>query len=189
MPYEYAGNIRLSLHNADLTCLRSPLTLKVEIGDFTAAAVADESLDPAIINRSQLTPIQFLSGCTNSLRVDKITVRNSSRPNYDSVYLKGAIVFKGAAPDLTIEDVSVGWGDAAFTVPAGTFKCTSKTRPRYSCTKANTAGGVVDGLFDFKTGTFWVKISKATLDAKSDNVAFNLVMGAFSEGVSVDTIR
>ena len=78
MPYEYAGNIRLSLHNADLTCLRSPLTLKVEIGDFAATAVADESLDPTIINGSQPIPIQFLSGCTNSVRVDKITVKNSS---------------------------------------------------------------------------------------------------------------
>ncbi|MGA2070012.1 MAG: hypothetical protein ABSG97_01580 [Sedimentisphaerales bacterium] len=186
-PYEYAGNIRLSLHKADLTCLRSPLALKVEIGDFVASAVADESLDPAIINGSQPVPFQFLSGCTDSMRVDKLTIKNSSRANNDSVYLKGVIVFKDAAPDLTIEDVSVGWGDSAFTVPAGTFKRTSKNRPKYSCKKFNAAGGVVDGLFDFKAGTFWVKVSKATLDTESANVAFNLAMGAFSEGVSIDT--
>jgi hypothetical protein len=187
MPYEYAGNIHLSLRKADLTCLRSPLTLKVEIGDFVAAVVADESLDPTIINGSQPIPIQFISGCTNSMRVDKLTVKNSARAKNDSVYIKGAIVFKDAAPDLTIEDVSIGWGDGAFTVPAGTFKRTSKTLPKYSCTKVSTAGGVVDGLFDFKAGTFWIKVSKATLNTKAANVAFNLAMGDFSEGVSVDT--
>jgi hypothetical protein len=187
MPYEYAGNIRLSLRSADLTCLRSPLTLKVEIGDFVAEAVADESLDPAIINGSQTLPIQFLAGCTNSMRVDKITITDSSKANNDSIYLKGVIVFKGEAPDLTIEDVSFGWGNASFTVPAGTFKRTSKTQPKYSCTKFNTGGSIVNGLFDFKAGTFWVKISKATLDAKSGRVAFNIAMGDFSEGVSVAT--
>ena len=186
MPYEYAGNIRLSLSKADLTCLRSPLTLKVEIGDFKASAVADESLDPAIINGSQPMPIQFLSGCTNSMRVDKITFKNSSKPKNDSVYLKGVIVFKDVAPDLTIENVSVGWGNTVVAVPAGTFKRTSKTQPKYSCAKVNTSSGIVDGLFDFKAGTFWIKVSKATLDTKSNNVAFNLAMGAFSEGVSVD---
>jgi hypothetical protein len=190
MPYEYAGNIRLSLNKADLTCLRSPLTLKVELGDFVASAVADESIDSSIINGSQPIPIQFLSGCTNSMRVDKITVKHGSNPNNNYVYLKGAIVFKDAAPDLTLENVSVGWGDAAFTVPAGTFKRTSKTQPKYSCTKAKALnGGIVDCVFDFKAGTFWVKVSKAALDTKSDNVAFNLVMGAFSQGVSVDTSK
>jgi hypothetical protein len=188
MPYEYAGNIRLSLSKADLTCLRSPLTLKVELGDFVASAVADESLDPTIINGSQPIPIQFLSGCTNSMRVDKITVKHSSNPNNNYVYIKGAIVFKDAAPDLTLETVSVGWGSAAFNVPAGTFKRASKTQPKYSCTKAKALnGGIVDGLFDFKAGTFWIKVSKAALDTNSDNVAFNLVMGVFSQGVSVDT--
>ena len=190
IPYEYAGDIRLSLSRADLACLRSPLTLKVELGDFVASAVADESLDPTIINGSQPLPLQFLSGCTNSMRVDKITVKRSSKPNNDYVYLRGAIVFRDDAPDLTIENVSVGWGDAAFTIPAGTFKRTSKTQPRYSCTKAKALnGGIVDGLFDFKAGTFWIKVSKAALDTKSDKVAFNLVMGVFSQGVSVDTSK
>ena len=186
-PYEYAGNIRLSLRNADLTCLRSPLTLKVELGDFVESPVADESLDPAIINGSQPIPIQFLSGCSDAMRVDKITVKHSVRPNNDYVYLKGAIVFRDAPPDLTIEDVSVGWDKGTFTVPAGKFKRTSKTQPKYSCKKVKTADGVVDGLFDFKAGTFSIKVSKATLNTKSDNVAFNLAMGAFSHGVSVDT--
>jgi hypothetical protein len=189
MPYEYAGNIRLSLHNVDLTCLRSPLTLKVEIGTFASSATADETLDPAIINGSQPIPIQFLAGCTNSVRVDKITVKDSPTPNHDYVYIKGVIVFKDAAPDLTFEDTSIGWGNSAFTIPAGTFKRTSKNTPKYSCTKFNSGGSIVDGLFDFKSGAFWVKISNATLDPKSDRVAFNLVMGAFSEGVSINTNR
>ena len=188
IPYEYAGDIHLSLSKADLTCLRSPLALKVQIGDFLVTAVADESLDPAIINGSQPIPLQFLSGCTNSMRVDKITVKHGSNPNNNYVYLKGAIVFKDDAPDLTIENVSIGWGDSAFTIPAGTFKRASKTQPKYSCTKAKALnGGIVDGLFDFKAGTFWIKVSKAALDTKSDKVAFNLVMGVFSQGVSVDT--
>lgn len=190
VPYEYAGNIRLTLRRADLTCLRSPLTLKAEIGDFVASAVADESLDPAIINGSKPIPIQFLSGCTDSFRVDKLTIKNSSRANNDSVYIKGAITFRDEVPDLTLEDVSIGWGDATFTVPAGSFKRASRTRPKYSCTKAEAVdGGVVDALFDFKAGTFWLKVSKATLDTESDAVAFNLAMGIFSEGVFVDTGR
>jgi len=189
IPYEYAGNIRLSLNKTDLTCLRSPLTLKVELGDFVASALADESLDSTIINGSQPIPLQFLSGCTNSMRVDKITVKHSSSPKNNYVYLKGAIVFEGDAPDLTLENVSIGWGDAAFTIPAGTFKRTSKTQPKYSCTKANVNGGIVDCAFDFKAGAFWIKLSKAALDTTSDKVAFNLVMGDFSQGISVDTSR
>jgi hypothetical protein len=190
IPYEYAGNIRLSLRNADLACLRSPVTLKVELGDFTATAIADESLDPTIINGSKPIPIQFLSGCTNSVRIDKLIVKGSSKANNDYVYIKGAIALRDSAPDLTLEDLSVGWGDAAFTVPAGKFKRTNRTQPKYSCSKADAVnGGVVDALFDFKAGTFQVKVRKANLDTKSDAVAFNLAMGAFSKGVLVDTSR
>jgi hypothetical protein len=87
---------------------------------------------------------------------------------------------------LTIEDTSVGLGNSEFTVPAGAFKRVSKSTPKYSCTKVDVGGSIVDGIFDFKTGAFWIRISKAELEAKSDRAAFNLIMGAFSEGVSVN---
>ncbi|GEM_PF-3470550 len=187
MPYEYAGDIHISLYKVDLSCLRSPFTIKVEIGDYSASARIDESLDALIINGAQPIPIQFLANCTNYVRVDKVKVKNSSTQNKDYVYVKGALVFRDLTPDLTIEDVSIGWGNSAFTVPAGTFKRTRNAPLKYSCTKADAGGGTVKGLFDFQASRFWLKVNNTTLDAKSDNMPFNLSMGVFSEGVSVST--
>ncbi|MBN2019346.1 MAG: hypothetical protein JW749_03900 [Sedimentisphaerales bacterium] len=177
----YAGKFRLSLKNAELTCLCSPITLSVGLGGFDESAIADEELDPYIINAKQVIPINFLAGCTDALRIDKLTFKR------DSISIKGAMVFKGDPPDLTIEDVGIGWDSDTFNVPAGSFVRTSRSRPKYRCKKVVTPKGVVDAFFDFRADLFSIKISKAKLDAPSQIVAFNITMAGFSEGVSVKT--
>jgi hypothetical protein len=86
-----------------------------------------------------------------------------------------------------MEDFSVGWGSDVFTVSAGSFKrLNSRTHLKYQCKKVKTGqSGVVTAMFDFKNHSFWLKISNSKLDTTSDNIAFNLVMGNFSRGVSV----
>jgi hypothetical protein len=186
----YAGKFRLTLNKADLTCLCSPITLAVALGGFAESAVADEELNPGLINGKQLLPIKFLAGCTDAFRIDKLLIKPGSVSKGDFASLKGVVVCKDAPPDLTIEDVSVGWGSASFTIPAGAFQRVGKNQPKYRCKKFRTAqGGVVDAYFDFKAGTFWVKIYGTKLDTQAGTVAFNIAMGGFSEGVSVETGR
>jgi hypothetical protein len=172
----------LSLSSADLTCLCSPVSVSLELGDFKESAIADESLNENIINGKQNIGIKFLSGCTDAISISKVDLKQ------DYLKINGAIVFKDASPDLTIEDVVVGWGSQTFTVPAGSFYKTSKSQPKYKCKKTKTSqGGVVESYFDFKAGTFWVKIRGTKLDTGTDNTAFNIAMSSFSEGVSVKT--
>jgi len=183
----FAGNIRVQLFHNDLTCLRSPMTLTVEVGEFSESATADEELDARIINGRKLIPLQFLSGCTDALRVDKVRLRKGSKSRPDSLYVKGAIVFKNDPPDLTEQSVTIGWGDDTFTVPVGGFTRASKTQPKYRCKKTSALqGGLVNAIFDLHKGSFWIKIKAEKLDNASDIVAFNLAAGSFSEGVTVE---
>ena len=92
------------------------------------------------------------------------------------------------APDLTMEDLVVGWGPRTFSIPADSFHKTSKTKPKYKCKKIEPAqGGVIDAYFDFKKGKFWIKIRKTKFDTSTDTAAFNIAMSGFSEGVLVKT--
>jgi len=178
----YSGKFRLTLSKTDLTCLCSPVTVAMELGDFKESATADEALNENIINGKQNIGIKFLSGCTNALKINKLTLKR------DYMTLNGAITFKNAAPDLTMEDLVVGWGSRTFVIPAGSFDKTSRTQPKYKCTKIKSAqGGVVDAYFDFKAGTFWVKIRGTKFDTTPGDTAFNIAMSGFSEGVSVKT--
>ena len=182
----YAGQLRIVLDSEDLTCLDSPVTVAVLLGGFDECANADEELQPDIINGKQAIPIQFLSGCTDSVRIDKLTLKNGSKQ--DSVNVKGAIVCKNEPPDLTVEDFSMGWGSDTFTLPAGAFKRIGKTQPKFQCKKAKSnEGGVIDAILNFKTNSFQIKLTDTKLDTASDTIPFNLVMGNFSEGVSVKT--
>jgi hypothetical protein len=190
-PYEYAGNFRIRLSRCDLACLRSPLAVSFELGDFKRVAVADEAVNEKIINGSRPIPIQFLSGCADTLRVDKVVLKSGSKSQGDYLYVKGAIVFQNNPPDLTEQDVTVCWGDSSFIVPAELVKLSGRTHLKYSCRKIMIEqDAVIDAFFDFKSSSFWIKISKAKLDTpilSGDAIDFNLAMGGFSEGVSVKT--
>jgi hypothetical protein len=166
----------------NLTCLCSPVTVALELGDFKESAIANEALNENIINGKKNIGISFLSGCTNALKITKLTLKR------DSMKLTGAITLRDGAPDLTMEDLVVGWGSRTFSIPAGSFYKTSRTLPKYKCKKiASAQGGVVDAYFDFKAGTFWVKIRGTKFDTSPGNVAFNIVMSGFSEGIYVKT--
>lgn len=178
----YTGNLRLTVNNADLTCLFNPITVAMEAGDFKESAVADESLNENIINGKQNIGIKFLSGCTNAIKITKHTLKKNN------MTLNGVITFKNAGPDLASEDVVIGWNNQTFTIPAGSFAKISKKQPKYKCKKIKTAqGGIIDAYFDFKAGTFAIKIKGTKLDSSTNNTAFNIAMSDFSEGVMVKT--
>lgn len=178
----YAGDFTLELKNADLTCLKSPVDVTLEVGAFSRTATADESLNQRIINGSKLIPLQFLAGCSNALRVDKVSVNSSS------LSVKGALAFGSQPPDLTEQDVELGWGNATFTVPAGSFQPVGNSGLKFKCSSVHALpDGVVSALFDFQKFTFQVKVKKAKIDNDSDTLVFNLAVAGFSEGVSVET--
>jgi hypothetical protein len=178
----YSGKFRLTVRKTDLTCLCSPVTVAMELGDFEESAVADEALNEKIINGKKNIGINFLSGCTNALKINKLTLRR------DYMKISGAIAFKNSAPNLTMEDLVIGWDSRTFAIPAGSFYKTSRTQPKYKCKKIVPAqGGLVDAYFDFKNGKFWVKIRKTKFNTSQDSAAFNIAMSNFSEGVLVQT--
>ena len=154
----------------------------MELGDFQESAAADEAINEKIINGKKNIGISFLSGCTNALKINKLTLRQ------DYMKIKGEIAFMNSVPDLTMEDLVVGWGSRTFSIPAGSFYKTSRTLPKYKCKKIEPAqGGLVGAYFDFKNGKFWVKIRKTKFDTSTDSVAFNIAISGFSEGVAVKT--
>jgi hypothetical protein len=154
----------------------------MELGDFKESAIADESLNENVINGKKNIGIKFLSGCTNALKITKLNLKR------DYMIINGEITFANAAPDLTMEDIVVGWDSRTFSIPAGSFDKTSRTQPKYKCKNIEPAqGGIVDAYFDFKAGTFWVKIKGTKFDTSPDSVAFNIAMSGFSEGVQVKT--
>jgi hypothetical protein len=182
----FAGNFKIRINGADLTGLRSPLSLNLVIGNFDQTAVADESVDSGIINGVLPVPLQFLSGSTDALRVDTMKLKPDSK-NRGSLYVRGAMVFQNTFPDLIEQDVVVNIGGNTFTIPAGNFKKYGSSGLKYRCTNVPvTQGGLASASFNFHNSTFWVKIIRANINEASGAVAFNLAMGAFSEGVCVN---
>jgi hypothetical protein len=186
----YAGDFHLEFSKADLTCLQSPITLAVEIGGFNEAATADEAIAPLIINRTSSVPVRFLSGCTDFLRVDKTIFGGGTKSYATSLYVKGAIAFESLPPDLTEQDVRMNIGNTTITIPAGSFRHIGKTGLKFSCVNTRIEHGVVvNAIFDLQNFSFLIKIRSAKINTGSDVLIFNLAMGGFSEGVSVETGR
>ena len=105
-------------------------------------------------------------------------------------FIKGAIAFESIPPDLTEQDVRLNIGNSTITIPAGSFKRVGKSGLKYRCVNTRIEHvAIVNAIFDLQNSSFLIKIKNAKIDTGSGVLVFNLAMGGFSEGVSVETGR
>jgi hypothetical protein len=150
--------------NVDLTGIDCPLTIEIEVGDYIGMAEVNE----AIVNRKKPIPINLLMGVADSLRVDKITVKqNTTKPASDSVTVKGGFSALdsdyNADANMVETDVNVILDAQTWTIPDSNF-ILKKTK--FTCSKKTTENenGIAAGSFDFSTGVFTLSIKNADID-------------------------
>jgi hypothetical protein len=181
------GKFTFMIKNVDLSGLGCPLTIEIEIGDYTDAAEVNE----AIVNGSKKPiPIKLMMGVKDSLRVDKCKVRSGKNPFSDSLSVKGAITLKNTSCNLTGEAVTLTFGSQTITIPANSFtkkgdanKCLCKNVNIY---QSGTVIAVVNATFDFDKCSFIITVKKAMIESISGTVNCEINFCEFDEMVEVD---
>jgi len=160
--------------NVDLTGIDCPLIIEIETGDYICQAEVNE----AKVNGKKPIPINLLMGVADSLRVDKITVKqNATSPASDSLTVKGGFSALdsdyNADANMVEADVNVILGTQMWTIPDSNF-ILKKTK--FTCSKKTTENesGIAAGSFDFSTGAFMLSIKNADIDDVHNIVNFSI---------------
>jgi hypothetical protein len=148
------GTFHLRGQNMDLTGLGSPLSMEIEVGDYWGAGAADEE----IVNGRRATPVQFMMGVKDTLRVDNYRVRFGRRPSSDWLMIRG--VFTVAEPIDENSNFVMVLGNEKFTVARSEFRT---RRSREMCNRVDVGNGIVSAAFDFARCTFVINIRKADI--------------------------
>lgn len=146
--------------NVDLTGIDCPLIIEIETGDYICQAEVNE----AIVNGKKPIPINLLMGVADSLRIDKITVKqNTTKTASDSLKVKGGFSALDADVNMVETDVNVILGTQIWTIPDGNF-ILKKTK--FTCSKKTTENqsGVAAASFDFSSGVFTLAIKNTDID-------------------------
>jgi hypothetical protein len=165
----------------DLTCLKCPFDLEIQISDYWGKGTADES----IVNGKRFIPIQLMSGWEDDLQVHAIKVKAGKKPSTDALTVKGGIAF-GNMPNSISSNVVLKVGNQTFTIPAGSFNLSGNSGLKYVCKNAQVLeGGIANATFDFSKCTFVISVKNTTINTKYDQVEMNLTLGSYSEEVKV----
>ena len=108
------GTMKFSAKNVDLTGLRCPITLRVKIGDYTAAALMDEGI---VNGEKKPCPLPLMMGVYDSLDVTKVKAKKSTADDSDSISISGTFTIDGDFD--THEPLIITLGADTFTVPFG----------------------------------------------------------------------
>ena len=152
-----------SASKINLTGLDCPLTMIIQIGGYSATMSTGES----IVNGKKPIPISLLMGVTDSLRVDKITVKqNTTKTGSDQMTVKGGFsawdANVNADANMANEDVNVILGTQTWMIPHGSFKA---KKTKFTCSKIPaTASGTAAASFDFNKGAFTLTIKNTDID-------------------------
>jgi len=175
------NTFKLKARNIDLTGLRCPFYVLIQLGDYIAMGTADET----IVNGSRSIPVRLLSGYADSLAVSKIKVRGSSKPLNDRLSITG----KFTVSDLDTTDLTQGliisWGPHTWTIPDGEFYLVKAGLLR--CNYRTPEGTDIRAVFNFNSCSFKIKIKQTTFAPKTGNVDFGLVFGNFAKTVTIHT--
>ena len=168
-----------SASNLNLSGLRCPLTIEIQIGSYNEATEVDET----IVNGQKPMPIILLMGIENSLRVDSIQPKRSTTTNKSQLTVKGVFTAADAAVDMATVPFSITLGSQTFTIPADSFKA---NKGKFTCSKVNvTEGGIAAATFDFNKGTFTLTIKNINIAADLGAANFSMDFGSFSADTTV----
>jgi hypothetical protein len=153
-----------SASKINLSGLSCPVIVTVEIGGYSATIETYES----IINGSRPIPINLLMGVRDSIRVDKITVKqNTTATDRDKLTVKGGFSARdanyNADANMAVSDVNIILGEQTWTIPDGNF-IAKKTK--FTCSKKATENqsGTAWASFDFATGAFTLSIKNTDIN-------------------------
>jgi len=174
--FKYNSRTRIfsfSASKINLTRLDCPLTLTIEIGGYSATVNADESK----VNGKKPIPINLLMGVTDSLRVDKITVKqNTTKTGSDQMTVKGGFSAWDADVNMVKEDVNVILGTQMWTIPDGNF---ISRKTKFTCSKKATEhqNGIAAASFDFSSGAFTLSLKNTDIDDVHGVTGFGINFG------------
>ena len=163
-----------SAKNADLMGLACPITVTVEIGDYSAEVIMEEAVVNGI---KKPCPPQLLMGVQNSLTVTKSKVKYGKKPLSDTFTAQGTFTIDG---DYDLSNyLVVSLGVQSLHVIGNKF---IEKKGVVSCKGALSIEGlIVDAKFDFVKCTYSIVVKNASM-VQSGTVDF----GIDCFGVSLD---
>jgi len=186
---------KITLNN--LSC---PIVVKIEIGNYHGMGIAydnntnqltsgdEEPQD--VINGNAFIPLKLLSGCANSLRIDKCDFRlGTNKPNTDSLKIQGAMAVKDTWINILNEDIVVCWGDHKIILPANDlYQISSKIAFKYK--KPEGSDSSIDAaVFDMEKCYFKIIVKNADIGVQSNPIDFGIKFTNFNETVPLQLIE
>ncbi|MGA2679453.1 MAG: GLUG motif-containing protein [Sedimentisphaerales bacterium] len=173
------GKFAFAASNINLSGLECPLTIDINVGDYTGTTEIDET----IVNGRRPIPIKLLMGVKDSLRVDKSKfTRDRNTYNITKVAIRGGFSDKNVNDtNLVNNPLDITVGSHTFTIPADNF---DKVKRKFTCSKVKlydgaTLIGIATATFDFSKCTFSLTI-KNTNFIDSGTVDFDIDFATFS---------
>ena len=167
------GTFSMYAYNANLSGLRSPVTIEVQIGNYLCMGEANNSL-----------PLALLKGYADVLRVDTARVVDSWVSNADLLLVQGKITVDETPPVvLTGETMEVILNGQTFNLPIEKFQ--HLTNNLYLYNGEIVEGGRAIVYFDFNTCCFRIMLYQTDITATYGKVNFGLQFGGFDEIVPV----
>jgi hypothetical protein len=170
------GKFSFAVKNVDLTGLSCPLTMRITIGDASAAAQAGERI---VNGLRKPAPIKLMHGTKNTLRIDKCKITKSK----DNLSIKAAIAIQDT--DVNIADVNLGiiLDTQSFTIPAGGF---TASKNKFVCKNTLVSeGGVATGTFDVNNCSLSLTIKQTNITASSGYTNLSINFADFNESAIV----
>jgi|GEM_PF-6243242 len=174
------GKFSFTAKNVDLSGLGCPLTIEIEIGDYTGTAEVNETI---VNGTKKPIPIKLMTGVKNVLRVDKCQVKqNNKKSDSDQLTASGGFAVENAdanMADRVSEDLVVTLDTQLFTIPKSALKA---GKGKFTCSKAEvTGGGVAAASFDFNKCSFTLTIKNANIPVISGTVDFGAAFADYNE--------
>jgi hypothetical protein len=169
---------RIAASGIDLTGLSSQVDIEFDWGNYVGTTEANES----VVNGKKPMPMILLSGYVDAIRVNKASVRVSTKPNNDSLRLTGDISFAAGLDDLTKYPLTLHWGEQDFNVPAGGFKSLTKGRFKWIRSQGDT-NPIQSAFFDVPKCSFAIVVNNTSIVSRSGTVTCGITYDYFDQAV------
>jgi hypothetical protein len=164
--------------NVDLSGLGCPLTIEIDIGDYTGEAEVNEA---TVNGPKKPIPIKLMMGVKNSLRVDRYKVNRGKKPNTDQLSVKGGFSVADTGVNLAGVDFVVGLAGQTWTIPAGSF---TEKNGVFTCKNVKLSG-IANAGFNLNTCVFTLTIKNTKITAGPGAANFSVEFADFNESVPI----
>jgi hypothetical protein len=186
MSFRYDTKTRkftLSARNVDLSGLDCNVMMHIRIGDYLRTVEFGEE----IVNGRRPMPMILMMGVEDSLRIDRIRVRqNYNRNRGDQLAVSGGFSVANANVDMNGLALNITLQGEPYTIEAGKLK-PNKYNNRFTCRNVILGDGFSIGYadFNFKTASFKITISKTEIDDLPAIVNVGIMFGDYEQNMDV----